>query len=588
MNNPSGTTLGVPSSTLKKSVLKEATASDSLSFDEVRKSAEEQLYCALSGTSFFDKSEPILGYPLDIRSDQFGNYWATPVVQMISYDAFIKQISENPEKKKDFENVRFRSSFGDSYNFWIPVYINEEHWKAASKQTRFSIMVARTGFSSSNLDGFKPKMAVKVLTGILNKIASQILQDKPEQSRAAIQAFSHFYHLLKRFLIKYPKLQEDIDELVESAKATEESRSKQAIGDMGEFFIKLSLSEYGLQNTSLNLMLFEEYLARQVGWLLKADPKFLQQEWSLLSFVKAFIGQSRMSHQTLAVLLETLKLVIANLHNDFSVLPTQTIEAHLKKVSSIRQKVAVNGNWEALLSYLGLDSLIQKEEDMAKVIQKAFEISAKQSYNLHTMIPSFQNARKKYEAIPFNPNFTFKQVSSLNAVNGSTKDPSTNKQQTTTTSTTVTTKTSAIMSTATWEEKKTDLKGFESSSTIVGILPTKKPTYYSNNNNGQSSNANRGPNKKSGPSKYEKVVYYVKKDGKSEAAQINKSDTDSNSTAENSMIQDFESLGRGFKQQKKEKMSSNDKLFFNFGKTTKKLNSEGKGNSRGHYTKAKW
>ena len=292
-----------------------------------------------------------------------------------------------------------------------------------------------------------------------------------------------------------------------------------------------------------------------------------------------------MSHQTLAVLLETLKLVIANLTNDYSVLSAQTIEAHLKKVSSIRQKVAVNGNWKVLLSYLGLDSLIQKEEDMAKVIQKAFEISAKQSYNLHTIIPSFQNARKRYEAIPFNPNFNFKQVSSLNVVNGSTKDSNTNKQQTTTTSTT---KVSAIMSTATWEEKKTDLKGFESSSTIVGILPTKKPAYYSKNKNGQSSNANRGPNKKSGPSKYEKVVYYAKKDGNSEATQINKSDTDSNSTTENSMIQDFESLGRGYKQQQKEKMSSNDKLFFNFGKTTKKLNSEGKGNSRGHYTKAKW
>ena len=519
--------------------------------DEVRKNAERWLSCARSKSNFFDKSRPVLGYPIDIRSDEFGSIRASPVVEMISYDAFIKQVSENPEKQDDYENVRFKSTFGDSYNFWMPVYINEEHWKAAYKQTRFALNVARKGFENSGNSGFKPLVALKVLTGFLSKIASQILQSKSEQTKAAIQAFSHFYHLLVRFIVEFPELQEDIDEMVDTARTISESRSKQDISDIGEFFIKLSLSKFGLQNGSLNLAMLEEYLARQVSWVLKADPKFLQQEWSLSSFVKAFIGHSRNSYQSLAVLIETLKVVMTcnsvfNSDNGHSVLPAKTLETHLKKVSWIKQTVAANGNWEALISSFGLDASIRREEDMAKVIQRAFEIAAKQRYTSNTIIPSFQNQRKKYEAIPFNPNFSFNRSTVINVTDSNTNS-NTNKS---------TTKVTAIMSTATWADKKIELKGFEAHSTIQGIFRVKKET---EDKAPGSNNSKSGLNKNSG--KYNEES----KDNKvAKATKIRKSDTD-HSTAENSVNLGYETSNK------------NDEYFFNFGKVSNNLTSEGKG-----------
>jgi ubiquitin-protein ligase len=41
---------------------------------EVRRNAEEWLYCAISKCTFFDERQPILEYPLHIRQNRFGRY----------------------------------------------------------------------------------------------------------------------------------------------------------------------------------------------------------------------------------------------------------------------------------------------------------------------------------------------------------------------------------------------------------------------------------------------------------------------------------------------------------------------------------
>ena len=425
---------------------------------EARRNAEEWLHCAISKCNYFDESQPILGYPLDIRQDQFGRYWPTPVVEMISYEAYILKVISDPSKLENYEQVRFKSSFGELYNFWMPVFINEEHWTRSYQHILNAISVVRKGFRGLEENDFKPQMVLEVLPVILNKMLVQILQGKLHESMAAIQAYSHFYRLLIRLLVEFPELQQKIDASVEAMLKSEENRNKQNLGDMGEFLIKLALSKYGLQNASINEVLIEEYLARKVLWVLKEDPKILHKSTSPKALLRGFMGHVQVGHQLLVVAVETVKLMINDASisltdNNFGILTKKTMDTYRSRLSWIKETVGVNGNWEVFVESLNLGHYIRCDEDMARMIQKAFEISARQGYTWSNQIASFQGSKNQIDDIPYNPNFNFARATKMSYnQNNSFYSPAVSTQPK---------KITAIMSNATWDDLKVELKGFD-------------------------------------------------------------------------------------------------------------------------------
>ena len=426
---------------------------DTSDAQEARRNAEEWLYCAISKCNYFDESNPILGYPLDIRQDQFGRYWPTPVVEMISYEAYILKVTSDPYKLENYEGVRFKSSFGELYNFWIPVYITEEHYKRAYRHILNAISVVRKGFRGFEANDFQPQMVLEVIPVILNKMLVQILQGKLHQSMAAINAYCHFYRLLIRLLVEFPELQQKIDDSVDAMLKGEANRHKSVLGDMGEFLIKLALSKYGIQNASINEVLLEECLAREVLWVLKAEPRILSQNLKPQNFCKTFMNHVRVSHQLRVVAVETVKLVInastlSEADNQFGLLPKKTMDLYQKKLAWIRDTVAVNGNWEVFVSSFKVDRLIRSDEDMAMMLMKAFETSKRQGYT-YTSDQSSYNPKTSNDYIPHNSNFDFARATRTDG-----SDRNVLLEQTPV-------KKSVVMSTATWGDMKVDLTDFE-------------------------------------------------------------------------------------------------------------------------------
>ena len=352
---------------------------------DVRKESEQWLKCAISKCTIFDESKPILGYPLDISKDRYGRYWPTPILEMISYDSFVQNIANNPEKLDNFEGVKFKSSFGEPYNFWIPVYLNEEHYQRGRQHVLNAISTVCKGFYGVTENDFKPHMILQVLPVILNKMIVKILKGELHQSVAAIQAYAHFYRLMMKLLEEFPEVKNSIDGLVDNMKRGENQRSKENLGDMGEFLIKLGLSKYGLKDPEINELLIEEYLARHVFWILKDEPGFTNRNHTPKSFVQGCVKHARISHQIYVVAVETANLMISDIsltHIDMrnGLLPKPLMDEYLIKIDWIRKNVAVDGNWEILCQSFNLDKKFTTEMDMANLLLKAFEISARQGY----------------------------------------------------------------------------------------------------------------------------------------------------------------------------------------------------------------
>ncbi len=130
-----------------------------------------------------------------------------------------------------------------------------------------------------------------------------------------------------------------------------------------------------------------------------------------------FMNPVKVSYQILVVAVETMKLVIndsslTQSDNHFGLLSKKVMDAYQEKLAWIRETVAVNGSWEGFVSSFKVEGLIRCDEDLARMIQKAFEISARQGYTKNSGTLTLQNSKKDTYStdIPDNSNLDFAVV----------------------------------------------------------------------------------------------------------------------------------------------------------------------------------
>ena len=143
----------------------------------------------------------ILGYPLLMEVDRFNRIWPKVVLETISYDAYIEQIQLSGIAKLDnFSGIKLYSANGDLYNYWIPIYINEEHFNRALLHLKNSISVIRYGIKGVQENDFQPKMVFEVLPCLMNKTIVHIMNGTLFHSTAAIQAYCNFLRIYLKLI----------------------------------------------------------------------------------------------------------------------------------------------------------------------------------------------------------------------------------------------------------------------------------------------------------------------------------------------------------------------------------------------------
>ena len=200
---------------------------------QIRKEICDKLVCSVTKVDVFDDSKPVLGYPIDIEKDVYGRLWPIPIMEILSYDAFVFNIQQNFEKLDNYARVKFTSSFGSSYNYWLPVYINDEHFERSKEHIFNAIAIIYAGVEGKRENDFRPEMVLKVLPPILVKTAVNFLKGTIYQSIVGIDAYCHIYQLLVKMIKTFPELQKMIDQEVQDFCTREDNRHKRAAGDLG-------------------------------------------------------------------------------------------------------------------------------------------------------------------------------------------------------------------------------------------------------------------------------------------------------------------------------------------------------------------
>jgi len=230
----------------------------------------ERVTCFLNRNNPLNDKGVALGYPFLMSFDFKKRIEPNPIPEILSYEGYMSEIMANPNKLDDFFNVKFKTANLNAYNYWCPIYLNEEHYQENKGIILNAISVMRYGPEGKKEYDFKPALILEVLPAILNKMVVFILKGTTHMSIAAIEAYCHYLMLLNRLIKDFPEVQKMIDtkaELLISPNLKESDLNKTNIPDIGNFIVWLCFSKLNLTNNKDILRrLMKEYLARQIYW----------------------------------------------------------------------------------------------------------------------------------------------------------------------------------------------------------------------------------------------------------------------------------------------------------------------------------
>ncbi len=248
----------------------------------------------------------ILGKPIMVKKDKFNRLWSEPILELISYDAYMLAIQKEGASKLDsFEHVTLRSVTGRDYNYWLPIFINRKHFDLGFEHIKNAFTVIKYGVSGTTQNDFKPNHVLEVLPSLMNKTVVQLLNGSLHESKEAIEAYCHFLRLFMELIEVFPQIKMEIEHRISDFKKGPEFRNKKVIPDIGEFITMMAVLGYSYDE--LKELLLEEYFARQILWIEKAGIQILDAK--SIDLKKTFEA-NRVSCQLLVFNLEMIRFFI--------------------------------------------------------------------------------------------------------------------------------------------------------------------------------------------------------------------------------------------------------------------------------------
>lgn len=93
---------------------------------------------------------------------------------------------------------------GNKYNCWLPIYVNEEHFKRNLTIIENSLTILKYGCEGHKEFDFKPQIIVDIMPMLLNSLTVYLVDGTIWQSIAAIESYCHYIQLFKKFAENYP------------------------------------------------------------------------------------------------------------------------------------------------------------------------------------------------------------------------------------------------------------------------------------------------------------------------------------------------------------------------------------------------
>lgn len=237
---------------------------------------KENLSCFVSKLNYIDDPDTSLGYTI-IQKQELGKNKIElfPIPEIVTYEGFLAKEGEEESTITYYYHRKLNSENSKYYNYWIPIYINENHYSKNEEQILNSFMSIKYGESDDEKNDFEPESLFEILPKILNRIIKGMINDKSNTSSAFIKCYYHYVLLFKRLSEKFQE--EYINYLNQKMNLiynNEYNVAKSIIRDIDEFLILLFFCNKNTHTEKMSKIwysLFEEYLVRQAFWIFEDE-----------------------------------------------------------------------------------------------------------------------------------------------------------------------------------------------------------------------------------------------------------------------------------------------------------------------------
>ena len=251
--------------------------------DKIDKNAQklqqikENLTCFMLKVNYIDDPDILLGYPIIQSKAQFGKdkIELYPIPELLTYDGYMAQIGKQDIKLDYYFDVKFKSANNQFYNYWVPIYIDENHYIKNKTAILNSFSIIKYGALGIKEYDFKPNHIFEILPILLNKMIIGIFSGKTTISSAFIRCYFHYVLLFKKLCLEFEdEYCKYVNHILTLIKKNNYDVSKEIVPDIGNFFMLLFFSNRDTHSEKMKKMwyaLFEESSTRKIFWMFHED-----------------------------------------------------------------------------------------------------------------------------------------------------------------------------------------------------------------------------------------------------------------------------------------------------------------------------
>ena len=252
---------------------------DEISEEEKRRMQQikDNLTCFMLKLNYIDDPEILLGYPI-IKNICYGKKEKIelyPIPELLTYDGYMAQIGKQDDKLDFYFDIKFKSANNQFYNYWVPIYIDENHYKKNRTAILNSFSIIKYGARGIEEYDFKPEQIFQILPNLLNKMIIGMFTGKTNICSSFIRCYFQYVLLFKKLCLEYEKeYLEYVNHILNVVKNNAYNADKSIIPDIGDFFMLLFFSNKDTQTEKMKKIwttLFEEFAIRQAYWIFHED-----------------------------------------------------------------------------------------------------------------------------------------------------------------------------------------------------------------------------------------------------------------------------------------------------------------------------
>ena len=238
---------------------------------------KENLTCFMLKLNYIDDPEILLGYPIIQCKAKYGKdkIELYPIPEMLTYDGFMAQIGRQDIKLDYYFDIKFKSANNQFYNYWVPIYIDENHYKKNKDAILNSFSIIKFGALGIKEYDFKPEQIFEILPIILNKMIIGIFNGKTTISSAFIRCYFQYVLLFKKLCLEFEE--EYLKYLNHQLNLIHKNNydvNRKIVPDIGNFFMLLFFCNKDTHSEKMKKMwysLFEEFANRQPNWIFHGE-----------------------------------------------------------------------------------------------------------------------------------------------------------------------------------------------------------------------------------------------------------------------------------------------------------------------------